>query len=134
MKCLLFTFVLLRFDLVFGILVNYHCGVGSISKVLSYGLSYFCGLNSCCSKHDECYYENCENTERGYRICDSQFESCIRQAYGFICGPWLKFTHVTPVRTFGSVYRSFSDFTPSCRKSGWEQVKERLSAWIIIVS
>ncbi|KAI6199013.1 hypothetical protein M3Y96_00581600 [Aphelenchoides besseyi] len=106
------------------ILAKYHCGVGTVTKVLSYASSSFCGrdkLNACCFSHDRCYDVNYMGEESVLRGCDQTFHACIRRSYGDgFCSKFLGFTHGTFVEQFGAFYRTVFGYDPMVELSHQE--------------
>ncbi|KAI6170502.1 hypothetical protein M3Y97_01146800 [Aphelenchoides bicaudatus] len=113
MKSLVIIFCFFTFQLSeCEILSNYHCGIGPVTKVLSYVASTPCGrekLSNCCYVHDRCYDKN--KHDNGYILhsCEFDFENCIKNLYGptsWMCANYLKFTHSDIARLFGGFYRN----------------------------
>ncbi|KAI6238378.1 hypothetical protein M3Y99_00688400 [Aphelenchoides fujianensis] len=114
------------------VLPKYHCGIGTVTKVLSYASSTFCGrdkLNACCYAHDRCYDVNYQADEAILRGCDHSFSACIKRAYGSgFCSKFLGFTHATAVEQFGAFYRTVFGYDPVIELSQQEWSAESMRA------
>ncbi|KAI6181530.1 hypothetical protein M3Y98_00839000 [Aphelenchoides besseyi] len=110
--------IVLSAPIVEGILDDYHCGVGTVTKVISYGLSTLCGrekLNRCCKQHDK------------YIQFDNTFGDCIDRSYGLISGFILGASHSGVSKVFGGFYRAWEGdrMNPECRERNRQEKEER---------
>ncbi|CAD5212975.1 unnamed protein product [Bursaphelenchus okinawaensis] len=103
---------LLKFQFLSALLDDYHCGVSTITKVLSYVSSSMCQqekLNGCCYAHDRCYDKNFyKHDDMLMKECDYDFKHCIQVSYEneFVCSKILSVTHGSLVTFVGSFYRN----------------------------
>ncbi|KAI6189608.1 hypothetical protein M3Y97_00027100 [Aphelenchoides bicaudatus] len=90
---------------------DYHCGIGPVTKAVSYVISSPCGreeLNSCCLQHDRCYDQYKKHGGYFLQICEGPFANCIKNSsHSWICQKFLIWSHCTVTNMFGGLYRFF---------------------------